>query len=198
MRIICDSKLATLTFVPVEAEEKRVIASIATKLKPGDKMVYGGRKDFGDNREFCDIRLHAGGRKATKTEDNGKGRFTYPIHIGGTELVLHGSTEEDKHEVNRLRDICFFRTGGLVFLGKTKVKGDKAIIITGEFCKLCNKQMVRFVDCEWGICDACAAKCKHNYVFGPVHSKEGRLGEYCDKCGRGKPRIKGKKAKARS
>ncbi len=198
MRIIRDKQLATLTLVPVEADEEQVIASIAAMLKPEDKLSYGGRGRDGDDDKFCIIHLHAGAREEEQSTTKGRVTVSKTVHVGGVELVLRGSTEEDKHEVGRIRDTCYFGSNGLIFLGETEMDGKKAIITTAKRCKLCGGGMIGYFDCEWGVCDACAAKCEHNYVRGAIHggSMDIGVGEFCDKCGRGKPKAEGEREKS--
>src|SRR3989344_7483329 len=104
MKIIRDKQLATLTLVPVEADEEQVIASIVAMLKPEDKLSYGGRGRDGDDDKFCTVNLHAGGREEERSETSGNVTVNRTVHVDSVELVLRGSPEEDKHEVGRIRD----------------------------------------------------------------------------------------------
>src|SRR3989344_7227475 len=115
MKIIRDQKAATLTLVPVEADEEQVIASIAAMLKPEDTLSYGGRGQDGDDDKFCTVNLHAGSREEERTETIGNATVHRTVNVGGIKLVLRGSTEEDKHEVGRLPEPCFFGSGWLIF-----------------------------------------------------------------------------------
>ena len=198
MKIISDKQLATLTLVPVEADEEQVIASIVAMLKSEDKLSYGGRGRDGDDDKFCTVHLHAGGREEERSETSGNVTVNRTVHVDSVELVLRGSTEEDKHEVGRIRDMCYFGSGGLILIGETEVDGKKAIVATGKRCKHCGVGMIRYFDCEWRTCDACAAKCEHNYVRGMIHGggTDMGVGEFCDKCGRGKPRAEGEREKS--
>lgn len=199
MKIIRDKQLATLTFVPVEVDEEQVIASIAAILKPEDKLSYGGRERDGDDDKFCTVNLHAGAREEREGKTECNVTVTRDVHVGGVKLVLRGSTEEDKHEVGRIRDTCYFGSGGLIFIGETEVDGKKAIVTTAKRCKHCGAGMIRYSDCEWSTCDACAAKCEHNYVRGMIHGGgvgDMGVGEYCDKCGRGKPKAEGERERS--
>ncbi|MBI4088035.1 hypothetical protein HY418_01475 [Candidatus Kaiserbacteria bacterium] len=199
MKIIRDKQLATLTLVPVEADEEQVIASITAMLKPEDKLSYGGRGRDGDDDKFCTVHLHAGGRVEGKRETQGNVTTIRTVHVDSVELVLRGSTEEDKHEVGRIRDTCYFGSGGLIFIGETEVDGKKSIITTAKRCKHCGAGMIRWSNCEWGTCDACAAKCEHNYVRGAIHGGGTDIGvsEFCNKCGRVKPKSEGEREKSR-
>ncbi|MBI3956359.1 MAG: hypothetical protein HY340_00005 [Candidatus Kerfeldbacteria bacterium] len=198
MKIIRDNPSATLTLVPVEADEEQVIASIAAILKPEDKLSYGGRGRDGDDDRFCTVHLHAGSREEERIETGRNVTIHRTVHVGGVELVLRGSTEEDKHEVGSIRDMCYFGSGGLIFIGMTEVDGKKAIVTIGKRCQHCGAGMTRFTECEWNTCDACAAKCEHNYVRGMIHGggTDMGVGEYCDRCGRGKPKAEGEREKS--
>ena len=120
------------------------------------------------------------------------------VHVDSVKLILIGTTEEDKHEVGRIRDACYFGSGGLIFIGETEVDGKKAIITTAKRCKHCGSGMIRYFDCERSTCDACAAKCEHNYVRGAIHGggTDIGVGEFCDKCGRGKPKAEDEREKS--
>lgn len=176
MRVIRDEKLATYTLVPIEQEEEQILASIAATIQTGDKLSYGGRGRDGEDDKFCTVHLH----------------------IGGVELVLGGSTEDDKYEVNGIRNTCYFGSGGLIFLGVVEVDGKKAIVTTAKYCKQCGGAMINCFACEWGICDACAAKCEHLYERGSIHGPkiDIGMGEFCGLCGRGKPKAEGEREKS--
>lgn len=198
MRIIRNMDLATLTFVPVELGEEEVLAAIAVTLQPEDKLIYCGRDDDGDDGRFYILYLHAGGQAESKITFKGGLTIESTERVGGVKLTLVGTTEEDKREIVSIRDTCFFGSGGLVFLGETEVDGKKAMIFTARRCKHCNAGMLRFGACEWGVCDACAAQCEHTYVHGMIHGGDVGdmgVGEYCDKCGRGKPSHQGERQK---
>ena len=198
MKIIRDDQLATLTLIPVEGNEEQIITSIVAILKPEDKLSYGGRGRDGDDDKFCAIYLHAGGRKEKQSETIGNVTMIHTVHVDSVKLTLIGTTEEDKHEVNRIRNTCYFGSGGLIFIGETEVDGKKAIITTAERCKHCGAGMIYYLDCEWSTCDACVAKCEHNYVRGAIHggSTDIGIGQFCNKCGRGKPKAEGEREKS--
>lgn len=188
MRIIKDEVSATLTFVPVEQDEEQTLISIAQILKPGAKMSYGGRdRDCGSDK-FSVVILHAkstvkGAKKAKREE---------------VELILRGSTEDDKYAVNGIRNTCFFGSGELIFISTIDVEGKKAIVVTAMHCKICGKPMIDSTSCECKTCKDCSAKCHHKYERGAVHgpSLEIGLGEFCSKCGRGKPKAEGELEKS--
>lgn len=197
MKIIRDAKASTLTMVPNGGGEQRVIASIIKGLKPGGVLSYGGRKDVG-SEGFCELRLHAGAKKKNHTERHGNMTISQPVHVGGVKFMLRGSTKADKLEVRRIRDLCYCgRGGGLVFLGSAQVAGQKALVVVGSHCERCKANMITRGECEWGVCDACAKKCKHKFTLGMVHGgKVGvGLGEFCTTCGRANPNPKMKTVK---
>lgn len=193
MKVIRDEKLATYTLVPIDKEEEEILISIIKLLKVGDGLSYGGRGRDGDDDKFCMVHLHAGARRERQTKTEGNSSVTRWVHIGGVELLLRGSTEDDKYEVNGIRNICYFGSGGLIFLGEIEVNGKKAIVVTAKYCKVCGRAMINLVACEWSVCDDCDAKCEHAYVRGAVHGGGLEIGvrEFCQKCGRVKPKSKG-------
>lgn len=189
MKIIRNDQLATLTIVPIRASEERVIISIIEMLAPGDHLSYGGRGPDGGDDKFCVVYLYAGARREIQKKVENGITITQSVHVGGIKLTLCGTTEEDKYEVGHIRDACYFGSGGLIFLGKAEIDGKGALVVTVRRCEQCGAGMINFNDCEWGICDACAAKCEHGYVSGFVHGAGTELGfgEFCCKCGRTKP-----------
>ncbi|MDD5290111.1 MAG: hypothetical protein PHT40_02865 [Patescibacteria group bacterium] len=189
MKIVRDEKSGTFTFVPDKRSEKRILASIIKILKPGDKIFYDGRDE--DRDGFPRLFFYAGAQKKEKVE-KGNGWTSISIAcIGGIKLTLSGNTKEDRREVSQIRDACFFGRGELIFIGETVVDEKKAIKVTVRHCKLCKANMINRVACEWGICDACAAKCQHRYISGAIRggSLDISIGEFCDSCGRGKPEM---------
>ena len=190
MKIIRDAKASTLTLVPNGGGERKVIASIIKRLKSGGLLSYGGRKDVG-SEGFCELRFHVGAKEKERSTTHGKMTVTQPVHVGVMQFMLRGSTKADKHEVSRIRDLCdWSRGGGLVFLGDTRVEKQKAIMVIGSHCERCKANMITRCECEWGVCDACAKKCKHEFTQGVVHGgKSGSIGfgEFCTTCGRANP-----------
>lgn len=198
MRIIRDNQKATLMFVPVEVAEEQILTHIAAILKPEDKLSYSGRERDSDDERFCTVRLHAGGRKEVRSENSGNLTMCRTVHVDSVELILKGTTEEDKNEVSSIRNMCYFGSSGLIFIGEVEMDGKKAIVTTGLRCKHCGAGMIQYSDCEWKTCDACAAKCEHNYVHGAIHGggTDIGVGEFCNKCGRCKPKLEGEQEKS--
>jgi hypothetical protein len=182
MKIVRDEKSATFTLVPVEKSEKSILAAIIKILKPGDKIFYGGRDD--DENGFFTLDFYAGARKKKKTEKTKGFTCISTVYVGGIKLTLCGSTKDDKKEIKQIRSSCYVSAGEFIFISETEVDGKKAIIVTIRRCKLCRAKMITLTSCEWGICDACAAKCRHNYINNITHG--GFFGKFCGICGRGK------------
>lgn len=176
MKVMNDGKHVSL--IPVEVGEEEFVASVAANFKHGEKIRYGGRRSE-ENEKFVMVRLHVQPDKS----DEG--------------FLVKGSTEDDKYGVNNIRNICYFRTNGLIFLDAIDVDGKKALRLTASYCKHCNAPMATMRECEWVTCDECAAKCEHEYERGMIHGSglEMGVGEFCGKCGRGKPPVPGEREK---
>lgn len=197
MKIISNTELGTLTLIPVETGEESVISSICDVLKPEDEMQYDGRED-NDDGKVCAVTFRIKSEKKEEVGTRGNVTFRRNVFVGGITLILRGSTDEDKCEVPRIRDACFFSSCGFIFIGETNIDGKRAIITTVSRCKHCGANMIRRRECEHKTCDACAAKCEHHYIRGLVHGNvDVGVGEYCSKCGRGKPRAEGEREKTR-
>ena len=185
-------------FVPVESNEVKWLSLLIKTLKKGDLVHYDGREDDKEDRRFCDIHLRFGKwqkKERTKKYKNGSS-FRWSEIVGGHKLKIRGSTEQDRHEVNRVRNgACY--VGSLVYLNEVEVDGQRSVVFTIGYCPHCGVAMIDSTSCEWRICNACAAKCKHNWVEGLV--KGGGIpgghgvGKFCDKCGRGKMPTKRQK-----
>ena len=193
MHIIEDDKKGTITLCPTNAEEKRAVIFIAKTVKVGQKLTYNGRGNSPDGSTM--VYLHVGGKKKEVIKKRrGDVKVIKDKMFGGHRFVLRGTSPEDKNSVAGIRDMCYFATTGLIYLGKAGINGSIAVVFTGGYCKLCKSPMIDIGRCEWKVCEACAAKCDHNYISGFVHGgPAGALatGSYCDKCGRGKPLMEG-------
>lgn len=191
VKIIRDETLATLTFVPVERNEKRWLSLLIKTLKVGDLIKYDGREDDRDDHRFCDIHLRFGkwSKKKEAERLRNDGSYSWSNVVDGYKLKLSGSTEQDRYKVNDIRNgACY--VGQLIFLGEVEVDGQRAIVLTIFYCPHCGVAIIDSCSCEWRTCNVCAAKCEHNWVEGLV--KGGGIpgghgvGKFCDKCGRGK------------
>jgi len=190
MRIIRDNKAGTFTFVPTEPIEISAFDQLVNAVKKGDEFAYGGRENDGNSNEYLKIHLHFGSVEVDDEKVDGNITIRKKVHKGGTHLLLQGSSAEDKKIVNRIRDICYFGSGGLIFLETALLDNATAFVFTAKFCKHCQAPMIDRCSCEWSTCGVCAAKCEHVYVRGLVHggsAGDGGVGEFCGNCGRCKP-----------
>lgn len=195
MRLIRDEKAATFTLVPVEQSELDLFARLLPQLKKGDTFTYCGREKDG---KFCKVHFRFGSTPREKVTTSGSITFRETIEEGGIHLVIAGSTEDDKGEVYSLRNACYFGSCKPIFIDTVSVDGVKAMVITLKFCKHCQAPMISTGSVEWSTCPACAEKCEHTYEEGLVHGGDagtGAVGEFCTKCGRGKPRPQGERVK---
>jgi len=175
MRIIRNDVLFNYILSPLKLEERQDIGFIISNFKPGDKIRYGGRESKNDEEIYS---------------------IYFEINDANKKFILIGNTEEDKNEIKEIRNACFFGSGSLIYLGKTDFCGEESIIITLAYCKLCNKQIIDFSECNGLVCNSCADKCEHKYVPGFFHGTvDIGVGEICSICNRVKPEIRKKSLK---
>lgn len=192
MRIIRDEKSKTITLLPMEIEEAETLKLIAEKGKPGEQLRYGGCSSDDPEYKFCIVYLYFGSeRKDVVKEETANFKLVHRgANVGGIQFALRGTTEQDKYEINGIRNTCYFGSGGLIYLGKVEVDGKVGIVCTAKYCSKCGATMLGRLECEWNICDDCAKKCRHAYergaIFGP--GVDIGMGEFCGKCGRARKR----------
>ena len=186
MKIVTDAENGTWTFVPKRMREEIVIHAIAEILKPGDKIAYGGRSGIGDKLKLY---LYSGSKEIRKTTKKGNVSFTESAFIQGRKLILRGSNRNDRDEVCAIRDVIYFGSGGLIYLGQTEIDGVLSIIVTGTKCKHCENNTISLGECHWKTCKSCCAKCEHHYIRSTVIGTGFgiAMGEFCDICGDTKP-----------
>ena len=179
MHITRDDEAATWTFIATNNAEGSALADVATNLSIGEKLAYNGRNESDPARLL--LHFNAGGRGEWVT----RGNVTLYEYIGGSEVELVGTSDEDNDEVGSIRDTCFFGSSGLILLKPTEVDGKPALVFTAEHCKLCNAPIIKMGRCEWSTCDACVEKCDHQYDRMPVHGGgiEIGVGKGCQICG---------------
>jgi hypothetical protein len=188
VKIVNNEGQGTFTLVPNTILEQKTLLSMTGLLKPEDKFSYLGRNN--DTKGFYAVSLGVGGHYEERTQTNGRSTAKWHEYVGGVKLKLRGSTRKDKFTINGIRNKCFFGRCSPIYLGKIEVEGKLSTIITLKRCKHCGANMVDD-GCEWGVCEACVSKCEHEYVKGFVHGGAIDIGagEYCKKCGRGKPKT---------
>ncbi len=192
MHIVRNDDEATYTLYPATAYEKRVLRKALQFLSPGDRINYEGRRRDKSNDDYCITVFHAGGTREWRVKAYGNTTHKYQVFVGGQRVIIRGTDEADKQQVGSIRDMCFMGTSGLLFLRETKLNGQWGIVCTGKLCSKCNAQMIKVGRTEWGICDACAAICQHNWVKGAIYGGDLDIGvgEFCNICGVAKPHEK--------
>lgn len=199
MKVIRNSKAGTLTFVPVDRAERGILNQIIKVSKPGDVFGYDGRKSDPETGYTVALTFYANAKRKKVTKTTGNFTSISYKYVGGVKLELTASDEDSLKAIRSLRDAVYFSSGEITFIGSEPIEGKQSIIITVNRCQHCSANLVSRHTCEWKTCDACAAKCKHNYIHGVVHGGSAgnmAMGEFCDKCGRGKPEPEGAREKS--
>jgi hypothetical protein len=200
MQVVRDELAGTYTFFPADQEEEEIIRGIAA-LEPSTKLEYAGCEiDESGGRRI--VTFGYGGKWGRRTESsaNGKCTFSHPEYAGGTKVVLQGTTEEDKNSFGVLRDTCYFGDGSsLIFLRTASLDdGRSGVVMTAILCTKCGSPAINLVACEWGICNACALVCEHQYIRGMIHGggTNAGMGNFCSICGRTNPADTGDSKKS--
>lgn len=169
MRVIRNDQAQVIIFSATNLVEQEDLDFIVANTQVGEKLEYSGRKTRGDDRYAISFLAGPNQRK----------------------ILINGTSEEDVSETSRIRDMCFFASGGLIYIGSTElIRGIPSVIFTGCYCSLCWSTMISLIACEWNVCDACSKKCEHIWYRGAGHGgPRGSLwmGEFCKTCGRAKP-----------
>ena len=196
MKITRDESVATYTITPVDGKEEEKITAAVGFLKPGDRFIHRGRRYDEESHRTTTLILQAGGESKWESRKESEWvTITEMVYVGGIEIEFQ--TAEGGEEMLGQIAMTSYYSGGLVFLGVTEVYGKKSLTVTGTYCKNCGAAIVDSGRCEWGICEACVQKCEHDYKVGAIHGARVDIGvgEFCGKCGRGKPRPEGEREK---
>lgn len=170
----------TLTLQPSTEAETSALREIQASVPPGQLLKYAGRKGADPN-------------------DPTSERMQLSFTLDGGRFDLIATADEDEDPIRYTRDAIFFGGGGLIFLGHQEVDGAPALEFSVAHCKLCSKPLITMSECEWKTCDECRNDCAHEYETGFVHGGDvgdAAVGEFCSKCGRGKPRPEGARKKS--
>ena len=185
MRIREKPDASEFLLIPANEEEQELMARIAAELAAGQAVNYDGRCADPDDSEYTCVKLYIGGRREEVVTQVAEGfKWTSHEYVGGVLLLLKGEEEQDKGLVWNIRNMYFFGTAALLYLGETAMDGQAAYRFTGCRCKLCGAVTV-YRHCEHKICKACAEKCSHEWTKGHVHGSgvDVALGTYCKICG---------------
>lgn len=169
MKVIRDIAAGTVTFLPSTNIERGALEWIASTTPISARFKYLGY----DEPVHNDLEL----------------RFRFGDRTGSFHLDVRGDAEDDRKTVGALRDVLFYGSGELIFLGAPSYDGIRGALLTAGYCKHCSATMIDRVSCEWDTCDACAARCAHEYERGAVHGGHAlvEINEYCVRCGRVQP-----------
>lgn len=191
MRILEDRKAGIFTLIPLNFGERMLIDKLLAKATRRLKFMYNGHAK-GSTAEANILQFNVGGthyRKALFL--NGKRCGSTGGFKGGTTFRVRASDEESRHALGGIRDMCFFASGGLIFLREDRVAGARSLVCTGNFCKICESPIIGVsAESENRICDQCAdTRCEHEYrqtvlltpAFGLIET------ESCAKCKRMSP-----------
>lgn len=195
MHIIRDETKQTWAITPVGIQENLLLRLASSRLHQGEKIKYGGMKTNPrkTNEPITALFFHIGGKLARKTARSrtGKSTITESTHPGSFKLTIKPTNPVDLEELGAMRDVCFFGSGGLIFLEAKKSVWKTSLVTTGRLCKICRKPMISMRACEWGICDEDAQICNHQYERGAIHGGglDIGIGEFCTVCGKTKPKT---------
>lgn len=130
MKVFLNEKAGTVTFSPVQADEREVINSLATR-PIGEKLVQRGIKIA--KGRFAGVNVLIG-TEYDRTADQ---------YRGGKEFAICGTSHEDIESLNFIsRLLSTGPTGVLFYRGKTGANGTTALIFTGYLCEGCRSPMI--------------------------------------------------------
>lgn len=191
MLLTVNEEMGLWTLIAVSEDEATLVSNATALLQVKDKIIYRGSSSNRETRELKHIRFHVGGKPEQKITRNPSGGSTHEtIYVGGVEVIVEPSTPYSRMVMGGMRDTCFFADGCIYFIEASSIQGLPTIVCTGSFCKHCNSPILKPGRCEWHTCDACVEKCEHEWKEGSVHGGDAGdlgLGQYCGKCGIGKP-----------
>ena len=171
MHVEFDEKEGTVNLSSATDEEEALIDRIIIGFKKDGKLEYDGRDGADHGAPYSE-------------------RMELFFKLGGDNITLVASSDEDERVVRKIRDAIFFG-GGLHAVSAQfgDTIGKKSLNMCVNFCKYCGVPLVKMTRVEWKTCEACVAKCEHHYIHGSMHggsAGEWANGLFCDKCGRGK------------
>lgn len=136
------------------------------------------------------FQLKYDGREGADCNDPLSERMSLYFKLDGQRATITATNDESEQNIRFARDAIFFGGGGLTLVDHEEADGKMQANVCIAFCKHCNAPLIEMGRCEWKTCEACVAKCEHEYEDGHVHGGEAGVlgvGKFCVKCGRGKP-----------
>ena len=185
MRIFRDIVAGTLALIPADRGEKRTMINVLGAITSGRRLWYCGRRDT-DHDPAQALMFRAGGYSEQFIEASPFCTYRGYRYKGGVLLVLRGTNLRDKKLLLGVRSAVYMNGGTLHLLQQLRGGG---AVFTAKRCKHCRTPMIDRISCEWNTCNLCALVCVHEYERGAVTGGgvDIGIGEFCGKCGRGKP-----------
>lgn len=178
MRISENVEKGVWQFRPSTDEEVKQLEEIARVIPISGELKYDGRSDdtsLANESDEWFVCVH----------------LKYEVDGEEKTLKLIGTDIPDKYVVNGIRNVLYMGSSSKLVLVELGSDADGIVLtFANTTCKICGKHVGRRVECDWRVCDDCAEKCDHMYDVGLVLSEGASglgAGNYCTKCGRGKP-----------
>jgi hypothetical protein len=175
-----------MLFVLVTDEERQVISQLLENVPVEALVLYQGRMgNYGDEGLFYKLRFNYGGEmRPYERQVSANVKICGEECVGGINLDLQGSTEDDGYAINGIRSSCFFGCNkGLIFLGAAEFEGEIALSCAIRKCNVCQKYMSIPDECGTGTCNACADICEHEYEEMPIIDRSSLvMRQSCKKC----------------
>jgi hypothetical protein len=134
---------------------------------------------------FATARLGGELAYAGRVSEKGSRFFSMKFKTGDIQLVVKGSTEEDKLAIAKLRSLCFHGTlNRMVLHGFVPTDYGIGLVLTSAYCKNCGRPIIERA--SWEMCHDCAEKvCPHeSYEKRMLSDGQGAfLCRICVKCG---------------
>lgn len=179
MNIRENEEKGLFTLSPTNGDEEAFLVAVKTSLSIGQSLEYNGRSG-------AEIR-------APYSE-----RMILAFKLEGQRHEIQASSDESEDVIRSIRDAVFLSAGKLILQGHSEADGKIAVDFCTTFCKLCNAPIISPMRTHWKVCRACSDKCSHEWKEGMVNN--GGLpgyGEYCSKCGTGKPQAEGERKRTK-
>jgi len=165
MRISLSVEMGILVFYPTHSAERELVNFIIKTVSLGEKLDYDGCIEQEDDSYGVYFLI---GAKKDRVSRN-KGTFTLISSglKGGRRFTLRGTTRNDEKLVRYIRDMCYFASAGIIYLGDIKTEsGESAIVFTGARCVNCNAAVIG-LRCECKLCNDCIREYGFNFACNP-------------------------------
>jgi hypothetical protein len=165
MQITISEETGTFKLTPVDPEDSAFLAVLADGIDP----------------------LKYSGRTGAHPRDPYHRRMILMFREKDRKVAFGASTDQDEESIRQIRDAVYLSNASITFLGAS----DAGFAFFVTRCKHCNTPVIKPGECHWRTCAACREKCAHEYHMGHLIGGNDDTplseGEYCKKCGLGKP-----------